>query len=799
MMPDPAPDMLAAALAAYDAGICVVRARTDGSKRPVGDWAQWQERRPSREQVAAWFADGHAAMGAVCGAVSGDLEMFELEGRFMERFGSVEFMERAQRFGVELTLKRMLSGLVVISPSDGRHFIVRIEGPVDGNTKLARDADGNTLIETRGEGGFVVLPPSHGTTHPSGRPWRAREGGDVATIVTLTADERDRLFALARSYDETPSPVAPPPVTASQRAKLGRYGGAASSSWIDMVVDHLSTAWTMRALLEHYGWTWCYTDRHGRELLRRPGKDEGVSGSVNGSGRFHPFSSTTPFPSARADKGAPTYDHLDVLATYEHSGDRQAAAKAVAEATGIMDAWKRAKDDAVADAMHYTGSATPPNVDPDTGEMHDEPPAATDDLFDARPVLRHIRQAARARLVSPWAVLGCVMARVAAFTPPSTCLPPIVGSVAPLSLYVSLWGNSGAGKSSPESCARDLIPFVPVGCVGPLGLGSGEGLVEAFMDMIEELDDNGKKKTVKKQKFHGALFTVDEGQMLAEIGSRKGSTILPVLRTAWSGNNPGQANASIETRRSLTPGSYHVGLVSLWQTKAAASLLADVDGGTPQRFVWLPTNDPGASWKDRPDWPGGLSWMPPAPIRLDGVVRHHPLELAEPIADEVGEARAAVLRGDLVDSPLDAHRRLNKLKIAGVLALLDNRNDVTVDDWDLAERILTISDGIRDWVLAETRRAEAAKVSAEVDRAVYRETAIQDSALTRALRSAAKAAHRAAVKAAPDPATRRVISVAMASRDRRLVTVDEAVAEAERLEWITGSGDAWTPGKARPA
>ncbi|MGA0894928.1 MAG: bifunctional DNA primase/polymerase [Ilumatobacteraceae bacterium] len=797
-MPDPGPDMLAAALAAYDAGLCVIPARTDGSKRPLGDWAQWQERRPSRQQVIDWFRDGHPAMGAVCGAVSGDLEMFELEGRFMARFGSAEFMDRAQQFGVELTLKRLLTGLVVVSPSDGRHFICRVDGAVDGNTKLARDANGDTLIETRGEGGFVMLPPSHGTTHPSGRPWMARVGGDFATIVTITADERERLHALARSYDETPAPKPHQPVSGAQKAAHARYSGAAGESWFDMVQQHLAATWTMQALLEHYGWTWCYTDRHGRELLRRPGKDEGVSGSVNEAGRFHPFSSSTPFPSAKADKMSPTYDLLDVIAVYEHQGDRQAAAKAIADTTGIMRTWQQARNDAVADRLRYEPGKAPPNVDPDTGEMRSLPPSA-DQLFERRPVLRHIRDAARSRLVSPYAVLGCILARVAAFTPPSTCLPPLVGSYAPLSCYVGLHGSSSAGKSSANQCAHDLLPVIPPGVIGPLALGSGEGLVEAFMELTEETDENGKKVRKKRQVHRGALFNLDEGQALGEMSARKGATILSVLRTAWSGGDPGQANASVETRRSLRPGSYHVGLISLWQDKAASILIADVDGGTPQRFVWLPTSDSGATAKGRPAWPGAIDWTPPPAIAVGGIMQPNPLGLAPEIDEEITEARAAALRHEVEEDPLDAHRRLNKLKVAGVLCVLDGRTTITVDDWELAEDILRLSDDVRAWIVAQARRRSAEQVTAEAHKAVVKEQLLEQSAAARAVDRAARAVARAVAKGDGEPVSRRRLTQAIASRDRQHVTVDDAIADAERHAWIVADGDAgWRPGKAKP-
>jgi hypothetical protein len=794
----PVPDMLSAALDAYDAGLCVVRAHADGSKRPFGTWREYQAERPSRATVATWFADGHPAMGAICGAVSGELELFELEGRFVEMHGTKDFLKRCKERGLELLMKRLVNGMLTISPSDGRHFLWRVDGgPVDGNTKLASTSDSLTLIETRGEGGFVMLAPSHGTTHPSGKPWTLKHGS-YATIPTITLAEREALFEVARSYDEAKAstPLAPvaPTARVAQRLHAGEVGG----SWMDAVVEHLADSWPMQELLEQYGWTYCYTDRHGRHLMHRPGKDgDGVGGSINLSDRFHPFSSSTPFPNASADRMSPTYDRLDVIATYEYGGDRAAAAREIAERTGIMDAWKRAKDAPYREVAGVVERQPPAGIDPVTGELE----AATSTVWDERPVLAHIRDAAHARMVAPYAVFGCVAARVAAFAPPSSCIPPIVGGRAPLSLYIALHGASGAGKSSPVACAADLIPNTPPGVVGPLGLGSGEGLVEAFMDLVEEDDGNGKKRKVKRQKHRGALFTLDEGQMLAEIGARKGSTILPVLRTAWSGDDPGQANASIETRRSLRKGSYHVGLISLWQDKAGAALIEDVDGGTPQRFVWLPTTDP--TFPDEvPPWPGPLDVELPASIASGGIAGYHPVGIAQEIHDEIREKRIQVIRGHLKEPPLDSHRRLNKLKLAAVLAILDGRHDVTVDDWRIAEHFMCISDAVRDTVLDRSRERLAEQLRNEANRYALRESVVQDAATAKALGRAARAAWKAASKS-DSAVSRRDITHSIASRDRALVTADEAIEEALRLSWLTPAGPTaehgWTTGKARPA
>lgn len=795
--------ILTAALDAHDAGLSVVRVRNDGSKRPVGEWKALQTVRADRATVAKWFTGTAHGFGVICGAVSGDLEMLELEGRFMEEHGSADFRKAMTDAGLALLLRRLINGFMVISPSGGRHFYYRVAGEAGPNTKLARrpattkelavnDKDvARVLIETRGEGGFVVAPPSSGQVHPTGRAWHT-EAGSYAAIPIISVEEREALFEVCRTFDTYGAEAAltVDPVPPSERVRLTPATTITGSSWMDAVVAHLRHTIPMTGLLEHYGWQHAYTDAHGRQLVTRPGKEEGVSGSVNTNDRLLPFSTSTPFEVT--PKG--TFDQLDVIAAYEHHGDRQQAGRSIAERTGILDAWKAAQAPSVT-------AGPPPNVDPNTGEIRATAEVRTpldDEFWNARPYLQHIRQGAQARMVAPAAVLACVLARVAAFTPPSTRLPPIIGADSTLSTYVALRARSGGGKSSATGCAQDLLPATPPGCVGPLPLGSGEGLVDAYFEMVEETDGGGKKKQVKRQTKRGALFSLDEGQALAEMGNRKGSTVLPILRTAWSGGDAGQANASIETKRVLKAGSYVVGLISLWQDHAAARLLEDADGGTPQRFVFIETIDPTIS-VDAPDWPGPLTWTPPPAIVMGGIHQPNHLQVDPEVVSEIRHAHAAAQRGDVVVEPLDAHRRLVKLKLAGVLAVLDGRHDIGVYDWALAERIMIHSDGVRSWIVAEAARRRRDEEIAGTLRQVDREAIVERSAESRALASAAKSVHRAAVRQQPAPLSKRQAHAAIASKHRQMVATDDVLVEAVRLKWLATTADGqWGVGGARP-
>jgi putative DNA primase/helicase len=214
-------DTLAAALDLHAAGYCPIRVTTDGAKKPLGTWKHYQAQRPTQDQVRVWFADGYPGVGIVTGAASGNAEMLEFEGRAISEGVFEAWGDLMDASGL-CDIKAKLIGYADWTPKGGIHFHYRVDGqPVPGNTKLARrpsnaeelaaapDDKVQTLIETRGEGGFVVTAPSNGTTHDTGRPWTRASGGP-RTTPTLTVDEHDALMTACRALDQMPEPEAEP-------------------------------------------------------------------------------------------------------------------------------------------------------------------------------------------------------------------------------------------------------------------------------------------------------------------------------------------------------------------------------------------------------------------------------------------------------------------------------------------------------------------------------------------------------------------------------------------------------------
>lgn len=89
-------DLLAAALAWHNAGCAVIPVRPDGTKAPAVPWRDHQHTRPTPEQLHTWFTSGtFDGLGIITGAVSGGLEMLELEGRAVQA-GAIATLDPAE-------------------------------------------------------------------------------------------------------------------------------------------------------------------------------------------------------------------------------------------------------------------------------------------------------------------------------------------------------------------------------------------------------------------------------------------------------------------------------------------------------------------------------------------------------------------------------------------------------------------------------------------------------------------------------------------------------------------------------
>jgi hypothetical protein len=308
-------DILLTALEFANQGISVVPVATDGTKRPgIASWKQYQETRPTTAELMTWFADAQG-VGVICGKVSGNLEMLELEGRAVADKMHLDLKEMAGNAGLGEVWDRINNGYVEMTPSGGIHWLYRIDGEVPGNTKLARkpgDEDKvEVLAETRGEGGFVIVAPTNGTCHPSGGAWTMLVGS-AKSIPTLTVAEREGLHQLFATFDSVPKVEFVTEELAPKGVNLTPG-------------DDYNAKVTWEQVLEPLGWKKVYTNKAGVTSWRRPGKSEGISATTNhaGNDKFFCFSSSTQFEPERS------YSKFAIFTLVEHQGDFTASARAL--------------------------------------------------------------------------------------------------------------------------------------------------------------------------------------------------------------------------------------------------------------------------------------------------------------------------------------------------------------------------------------------------------------------------------------------------------------------------------------
>lgn len=606
------------------------------------------------------------------------------------------------------------------------------------------DNDGNELRWSAGidllqhDHRYTILPPS---LHPETRqPYQWTRGKGF----TLEPAPMPQLLCDLLVRDESPPQAHTTP---------------RDLDVVHSIADWFCVTFTWRRLLEHHDWVLISGDGDSDgSRWRHPEASAPHSATIT-HGCLFVYSPNTPFePTAPGDVHG--YTLFRAYATLEHQGQLDAAGRA---ARKLKDSTSSLK--LVAPA-HTNGSAP---------EVAEPTPHLPDEFWRARPALAHVRQAAHARQRSADAVLHAVLARVAAFTPYTTVLPAIVGSKAPLSYFAVVVGPTGAGKSSAVGIGTELAP-APEWIADQLPLGSGEGLAEVLFDLVEEPDDKGKLRSVKRQVRHGAFVFADEGQVLTEIADRNGSTLLPTLRTMWTGGTIGQTNASSERKRVVPAGSYVFGVVLGLQPSKAGKLLADADAGTPGRFGWASATDPTIP-DEPPAWPGPLSWKVP-PVITGGTA----VDVAPEIIAEVRSAGLAVVRGHSVVHPLDAHGNLYRLKVAALLAVLDGRHDINGKDWLLAGMVRATSDAVRGSVQSAVAADVDFREQQTINRVVRQASAVEEARERRRL--VVECAEKVKEKVEAEPERWTVATLKRDLSKRQRLFFDEALAYAVDEEWV---------------
>lgn len=296
-----------------EAGISVLPIRTDKSKAPaVPKWSHLQERLATTEELEVLFRLD-LGLAAIGGKVSGNLEVYDIdESRYFEPWKELVINHLGNEFFLKLPIVR--------TPRPGFHVYTRCE-LISGNQKLAmklipdsahpQGKTVKTIIETRAEGGYVLLPGCPPACHESGRTYDLMQGS-LDSIPAITTQEREILMSCARSFNEVVREETRHTTQANVAADSPGADFAAKTNWDEILRPH----------------GYRFAGHHGDVTLwTRPGKEHGISASTNyaGSDLFYPFSTNCyPFESERG------YNKFSVYTLLTHGGDFHASAKVLA-------------------------------------------------------------------------------------------------------------------------------------------------------------------------------------------------------------------------------------------------------------------------------------------------------------------------------------------------------------------------------------------------------------------------------------------------------------------------------------
>lgn len=719
--------VLAAALRYAASGVAVfptrLYVRGDGRKgvSPIADWDNAST--TNADQIRAWFT-GTWVDAAVCidcgksGIVGVDQDVSD------GQTGPANWaaLEHEPTFRVA-------------SPSGGFHDYYR----ADPEHPFTVDNTGAVApgVDIRGMGGFLFAPPS---IDPRGGSWQWIDGEPdwaalpmVPEVVAKRMAEKDankrRKARPAASTAVAAAAVSPAPIVGSSLL----FGNGQQER--DFGPDG--------------GWK---TISAATALLRR--ETEAFAGlTEQNSGRSHILSQRLAVLAGHGVPGFWTYDvALGILLdACERNGftDVHGEAYAIEQASrglqyGMLEPWHVMPEPAPAEA-------------PPVAEVELAPSNLPDDFWTARAGLTLIRASAHSRAASADTVLGGVLARIAAAVPPQ-CGPDTGQGQVSLNFLVGIVGPSGVGKSKSLGVVGEVMPAGREWDPYSYPLGSGEGIAEAYMGTVDEEGEDGKKKKVRKKVHDNALFSQDEGAGLVSVlFGRAGVTIGEALRSAWSGQALGQQNGRAETTRRIPGGTYAFGATIGFQPEVAGQLFApeEIIKGTVQRFIWLSSVDPGIPtervepvteklslpgkvFRDLGPWDGSLLF---APDEDPEAKRLRQMTLPASIKDRLWAEAVGKARGDITPDVLDSQRPAMLVKISCLMALLDNRLDVTEADWALAERLLVTSDLMRKRI--QQAAASEADRRAQLDLALNRNRAAAQEAGRQDQAAACTPGHRA--------------------------------------------------------
>jgi hypothetical protein len=218
----------------------------NSDKTPACDWKHYQKNKIS--ELGLFTSN---AIAVVCGKVSDNLEVLDFDNHNNTAKNNLKkYIENSLVKSIYEKYK-----LPIIQTQSGGYHIYYRSDKIEGNQKLAMvslNGKPDAIIETRGEGGYVLAPPSKGYKLIR---------NEFKDLQFITESERTILIEVAKSFNE-------------HNKSVKKYKPNVDNESPGNIYDSLpESIFEAKQALESIGWL----ELGFNNAWRRPGKNKGIS------------------------------------------------------------------------------------------------------------------------------------------------------------------------------------------------------------------------------------------------------------------------------------------------------------------------------------------------------------------------------------------------------------------------------------------------------------------------------------------------------------------------------------------
>ena len=302
-------------------------------------WKKWQSEIISKSELLYLMTEKYDTIGygIVCGAVSGNLEVIDVDVKNWAGIDAMLFQD-LKSFYPELFERLRITQ----TPSKGYHILYRIaDHEPEGNLKFAwKEGAKEAAIESRGNGGYIAAASQMGYKVVKDNP-----------IPVITWEERCAIIAICKGYNQQ---IKVATITHQSQQKSDYYD--------QNPFDHFNGSPAAENVLTDNGWKVKKSNNNFIWFTRPDAKTNGIDASFNRSKRcYYIFTSSTTFEPSKG------YNPITALSLLQHGGDKKKTYAWLCDnGYGII---KEKKQRTLAQNAARKGYVLPANVSEETKQL----------------------------------------------------------------------------------------------------------------------------------------------------------------------------------------------------------------------------------------------------------------------------------------------------------------------------------------------------------------------------------------------------------------------------------------------